>query len=346
MSYMIGADVQELRDLAAAFRAKAGQLRTMESNLNYRINSAPWHGHDVTKFVHDWNSSHRRQILNVAAQIEAAAGTVSANADQQAQASQAGYTGGIPSVETFRRLEKAGVMPDLLHGLAPLLAAGGGILGTAASIALVDAYTLARGVNDVGFNLLSVVDGPRSMMEAVARNTAREEVMKNLERWKGTLTEDTVTDVAKNASRDVSETVEVGGKMSRFMAVAGKVMAPVGMVFSAVDLYNDFDNHESAAKKAWDGGGVVLGALGTAVAFGAIANPVGVAVIGAVGIGYAVTSLAMNPDVQHAVGAATKWASSNVASVAKSAAHAYDDAKKNVGRFIKSVTSPLKVFGW
>ena len=59
MSQMVGADVAELRDLAASFDNKATALRTIESQVSWRIHSAPWHGSDVQQFQHDWNTRHR-----------------------------------------------------------------------------------------------------------------------------------------------------------------------------------------------------------------------------------------------------------------------------------------------
>jgi uncharacterized protein YukE len=101
VSTMIGADVAELRALAADFDSKASVLRTMESQLTWRIHSSPWHGADVSRFQHDWNSNHRRAITSTAATITEAARVLRANADQQELASAANFTGRVPSVGKF-----------------------------------------------------------------------------------------------------------------------------------------------------------------------------------------------------------------------------------------------------
>lgn len=109
MSHMVGADVDELRQLASTFNARAAQLKSIESQLNWRIHSAPWEGHDVSRFVNDWNTRHRRVIASAAVSITNAAQDLLANADQQEQASTAGYAGGIASVAALRAREAARV---------------------------------------------------------------------------------------------------------------------------------------------------------------------------------------------------------------------------------------------
>src|SRR6478672_11487382 len=89
MSNLVGADVGELRALAATFNARAAQLKSIESQLSWRIQAAPWEGHDVSRFVQDWNTRHRRVILGAAASVTSAAQELLANAEQQELASTA-----------------------------------------------------------------------------------------------------------------------------------------------------------------------------------------------------------------------------------------------------------------
>lgn len=98
MSQMVGADVAELRDLAASFDNKAAALRTIESQMSWRIHAAPWQGADVQHFQHNWNTMHRRTLLTTATAISDAAQVLRANADQQEIASDANFTGRVPSV--------------------------------------------------------------------------------------------------------------------------------------------------------------------------------------------------------------------------------------------------------
>ena len=103
---MVGADVAELRELAGVFDARAGMLRALESNLNWRIHSAPWDGSDVNRFQSDWNSRHRRVMIAAAASIAGAAQVLRANADQQEQASAVGFVGAVASVPVLRAAEQ------------------------------------------------------------------------------------------------------------------------------------------------------------------------------------------------------------------------------------------------
>jgi len=106
MSTMVGADVAELRELAGTFDARAGMLRTIESQLDWRIHSAPWQGSDVDRFMGDWNSRHRRAMIGAAASMAEAAQVLRANADQQEQASAAGFVGTVASVPVLRAAEQ------------------------------------------------------------------------------------------------------------------------------------------------------------------------------------------------------------------------------------------------
>jgi hypothetical protein len=90
MSNMVGADIGELRELAAMFSARAAQLKSIEGQLNWRIHSAPWKGHDVSRFIQDWNVGHRAVIRAAAAAMSNAAQEIAANADEQDKASTAG----------------------------------------------------------------------------------------------------------------------------------------------------------------------------------------------------------------------------------------------------------------
>lgn len=101
MSQMVGADVAELRALAATFEGSAAQLGSIDSQVSWRIHSAPWHGADVSRFQHDWTSVHRRSIANAATSLAAAAQVLRANADQQELASDATYGGRVPAVGQF-----------------------------------------------------------------------------------------------------------------------------------------------------------------------------------------------------------------------------------------------------
>ncbi len=96
MPHMIGADVEELRQLADFFRQRAEQLGTLETQLAGRIHSAPWRGADVDHFKYRWDRSYRATLQAAADDLRAASHTLLGQADQQRDASSGagGSTGG------------------------------------------------------------------------------------------------------------------------------------------------------------------------------------------------------------------------------------------------------------
>ena len=89
MAGFAGADPAELRDLAAVFDSRAAALRLIEAQLTGRVQSSPWHGPDVNRFIADWNTSHRKVLVSAAALIDTVAEQLRANAEQQERASAA-----------------------------------------------------------------------------------------------------------------------------------------------------------------------------------------------------------------------------------------------------------------
>lgn len=83
-----GADVAELRDLAAVFTARSSTLRTLEARLTGSVNGARWEGPDAARFVGEWNARHRKAIAAATALFDGAARDLRANADQQDRASE------------------------------------------------------------------------------------------------------------------------------------------------------------------------------------------------------------------------------------------------------------------
>lgn len=87
MGGFTGADVAELRDLAAVFTSRASTLRALEARLTGTVNSSRWEGPNATRFIGDWNSRHRKSIAAAAALFDGVAGDLRGNADQQDRAS-------------------------------------------------------------------------------------------------------------------------------------------------------------------------------------------------------------------------------------------------------------------
>ncbi len=107
MAQMVGADVTELRELAAAFDKGSQHLRTVESSLSWRIRSAPWHGSDVELFLHEWDRSYRKILMAAAAALTESATHLRHQAEQQqmtsgADSSFGSMIPGLPGLGPFR----------------------------------------------------------------------------------------------------------------------------------------------------------------------------------------------------------------------------------------------------
>lgn len=84
---MYGADVTELRALAARFDRTADQLDTNRMAVGNAIQVSAWVGPFATRFRAEWNSEHSARIHNAAQALRANAGRLRHNADEQANAS-------------------------------------------------------------------------------------------------------------------------------------------------------------------------------------------------------------------------------------------------------------------
>lgn len=85
---MIGMDVQQVRDLAAQFGAKADAINDIVTEISNRLNSTEWKGQDAEKFKDDWNSNLTTQLRNVAQALRDAQQKANANAQEQEHTSQ------------------------------------------------------------------------------------------------------------------------------------------------------------------------------------------------------------------------------------------------------------------
>lgn len=330
MSQMVGADVAELRELAASFDNKAAALRTMESQLTGRIHSAPWHGSDVQYFQHNWNSVHRRTILNSATAIANAAAVLRANAEQQEIASDAAFAGRVPTVGELRRAEAQRVQEAGGGG-------GGGGWGVAAGVFGSAFLSVLKAEKFIGDRIKNVAQG----------FVVRQAALTSIERWReagGTRWE-----LAKRLTR-VAWGVPKGIPFKAVSDGFGRVLGPVGVVLSAADLAGDIGRGDYVGA-AFSGGSLALGVVGTAAAFGLIAVPG----LGAVALAWTVASLAYEHRetlikagtwVADRVSAGVKAVGDGVKSAVGQAQKAVNEVKDAAAGVIGRLTNPLRsVFG-
>lgn len=84
---MHGADIAQLRSLAAQFDRAADQLETCRMAVGGSVRSSPWQGADAVRFRADWDSAHAGRIAAAASLLRTGAQGLRNNADQQEQAS-------------------------------------------------------------------------------------------------------------------------------------------------------------------------------------------------------------------------------------------------------------------
>jgi len=310
MSNMVGADIGELRELAAIFNARAAQLKSIESQLNWRIHSAPWQGHDVSRFVQDWNIRHRKVILGASASIASAAQGLLANAEQQEQASAAGYTGGISPVVVLRHQETSRVGTSGW----PLSLPGIGL----AAIAFHDKFNAAT-------ELVSKSAQVYLRAAELARIRA--------------LSARAIAGFGEKRAKELLALVpKVIGRTNGLYrvvdAIDGKLLGPLGAAFSAIDLgvYLGEEKYDMAAVSAVS---LAFSTAATLAAFGVITGPA-LPFIFVGGAAWAVGSLVYQNRVEVAKAAA--WVGEKVADTARKAADSVTGAVESVTKTVHQVT--------
>jgi hypothetical protein len=101
---MYGANVGELRDLAAAFESAAGRLDTGRVTVARRIELRLWRGPVADRFRGSWQSQYARLLQVAADQLRTAGRDLRANADEQELTSAASTVTAAPA-EACREAE-------------------------------------------------------------------------------------------------------------------------------------------------------------------------------------------------------------------------------------------------
>jgi hypothetical protein len=94
MATMHGADVAQLRQLAAQFDAKAQALDANRMTVGNAIQVSAWVGPVAVRFRHTWESDYSRKLHDAASRLRDAATSLRANADDQERTSAVDAGGG------------------------------------------------------------------------------------------------------------------------------------------------------------------------------------------------------------------------------------------------------------
>lgn len=109
---MYGADVAQLRALAARFEATANELDSLRIVVARNVQANPWSGPAADQFRSAWASTHSARLSAVARSLHDGADRLRANADGQESASGAG-PGGRPGSSPKACMESAGRYSDV-----------------------------------------------------------------------------------------------------------------------------------------------------------------------------------------------------------------------------------------
>lgn len=90
---VLGADVQQLRDLARVMESEGQQLTSLASSISTTLATTQWDGPDAQQFTSQWNDQLRVQVLSAVSALEAAATRLRDEATQQETTSASGGSG-------------------------------------------------------------------------------------------------------------------------------------------------------------------------------------------------------------------------------------------------------------
>ncbi len=149
---MYGADVAELRALAAQFDRVAQQLDANRMSVGNAIQLSAWMGPFATQFRIQWNSEHSVRVHSAAELLRAGAQTLRRNADDQERVSASVGDGDVlrpPLSPRFGQPEFQSFLDDV----------GAGIRGT------IDVFEIAGNIKDVMETVRGNGEGRRKRRE-------------------------------------------------------------------------------------------------------------------------------------------------------------------------------------
>jgi hypothetical protein len=91
-----GMNLTEVQHLGQQLRAAGDQLLALVSDVDARVGSTTWVGHDAETFKHQWWPGHRQRLLDAAAHIHGLGQSAANNATEQEHASSR-YGGTAPT---------------------------------------------------------------------------------------------------------------------------------------------------------------------------------------------------------------------------------------------------------
>lgn len=322
MDGFIGADIADLRDFAKTMD-KASHALSQQVQLLSNVVNQPrcWQGPDADRFRHSWNSSHRPIIAATSRSLLQAADMLRKNAQEQ---------------ETASSVVSLGAGPD------------GGVGG---GNSFKDEYISPGGkAISVALGIKSFIDNIADHVKFLA-NKQWKQFGKAYDAFKTFQAEGGLLAKLGKAGQIIGKTGKLISAFSRF---AGPLLAPIGIIGGIHDMFNpEHDGWRGVGDRIAGGLGVVGAAGSILIAVGAVANPVGVAVLVGAGViagGWALGNMVADSAWGKAAG---KWVGETAGKawngVTTAASNAVDGAKNAVSNAVNGAKSflsnPVKSLG-
>ncbi|MGA7206505.1 MAG: WXG100 family type VII secretion target [Specibacter sp.] len=271
---MLGADPQQLRNLAKDFSQAAQQLTELSTALTQRINRpGGWKGPDADRFRSQWNGSHRSKITAASKCFDQTATALLRNAQEQEQASDASGIGsnpgfpGIPGLPGGPVLGPANGDPAegddaytvFMNWKAGLLDVPGWL-----SVGVKGADFLHQFDPALGWKLNGALwkELPNSALKSVGEALAGDN-WDGIAKGAASFLNDKAFYAALNDSKFAGTLANAGEGLSTFakgLGTAGRALGPLGVVIGGVSTVVDFAEGDYA-RGGYD---AVMTGLGTA----------------------------------------------------------------------------------
>lgn len=309
MDGFLGSDIADLRDFAKTMDKASHALLQQAQTLSSVVNQPRgWKGPDADRFRQTWNASHRPTIAATSLSLQEAANMLRKNAQEQETASSA--TG--------------------------LSVPGGSGSDSGPSVWDKTLENLGLGAKALGVGL-----GVKNFMGNLKDN-AKFLANKQWKQFGNAYNEFKTFQSEGGLLGKLGAAGEILGKsgklLSAFGRFAGPLLAPVGIIGGIHDIVSpDHDGWRGVGDRIAGGLGVVGAAGSILIAVGAVANPVGIAVLVGVGVvagGWALGNMIADSSWGKAAG---KW-------VGEKASKAWNSAASSVGNVVGGAVNGAKNF--
>lgn len=331
MSEFLGADVADLRDFAKTMDQASHSLAQQAQSLHAAINQTRgWRGPDADRFRQVWSTSHRPALASTARTLQDVSDLLRKNAAEQEQASSvaslSGGSGGGPGGSSG-----LGTDPGQVDTVKDYISTGLKALG------------VSLGIKGFVGNLK---DHTKFLADKQwAKFNEANKAFKTFQAEGGLLGK------LGQAGQVIGKTQKLIGAFSRF---AGPLLAPLAVGTGIHDMFNPSHEGWRGAGDRIAGGLSVVAGVGSVLIFvGAVANPVGVAVLVGAGVvagAWALGNMVADSQWGKAAGKRIGQAVTDIGKTTSAAvANVVGETKNAVGKAVNNakdfLSNPIKSLG-